>query len=689
MWHFCKAFQKQILFPLPYSLPAKPESSCIPLPLHGERLESVLWDILEKQSVYKRIAHDPCYFSTSALGLRSPLNLPDIEKALAYLSEALGKEVPICVVGDRDVDGVSSTALLASFLKENHKGPLECIVSDQGDDYGLSGAVFEKVRAAQFPLVILLDMGSSHGPEIASLYEQGQKVIILDHHQLHEGLPDPEQCAFVNPQRNVEEHLQAGHGGKIATAGLVFKLLFAMALSHTKEWRRLYVLTMQGKEEGFRCGHYLALPPRFQDYRAWAQHENWEYINLGSMQSAEGLLSLGLGTEEREYIAKTGNKDYAAKCILATIVERRPRLCRFVQNIADLAALGTLADMVPLVDENRALVRIGMGQALCQKGREGRRSYRVGYASLMKEQGLASKSIYSRDLAWSLGPALNAAGRMGNTRLALELLLCQDPNHAQKLAHELVKLNESRKKRTKSNEQIISRQLEQNPAKLDEALLFCYDPQLEPGVSGIIATRLTEKYKKPVVYINNDGDYARGSARSWDGCNVLDLLDKASSLFIQFGGHPEAAGFSIHYEDIPRLEQILLYAAREALSADNCVKEAAQEEAPFALDLQSSQISYRLFHALQNMEPFGAGNPAPLIRIKEAIPMQLRYMREGLHVSFKLEKSPPGIRCIAWRKGELMRRAMEKRASLDLYGYLELDRFRSVDALQLRVENIL
>ncbi|MCB1317530.1 MAG: DHH family phosphoesterase, partial [Leptospiraceae bacterium] len=525
--------------PLPHSTQSGPRRSArqsTPRPLAAQlsHLKPLLQD-----PAYRHLIDDPDAFSPEITGLHSPLLLPAMEQAVAYLHLAISSRAHIVVIGDRDVDGVSSTATMGNFLKEQHVtggGSLEMIVSDEGDDYGLSGGVFERALNSGAGLIILLDMGTSNGPEIEQLHAQGILTIVLDHHQLHERTANPEHCAFVNPMRSPEDE-RLEHAGKIATAGLVFKFLLGYALSHTKDWYRAYTLESETDQLlAYRCGQFLG---EFSSPSA-VEHFLAEQ-NTQSNQNAWEVLPL-----ERHYritpetrLRILENPRSNGKYILAAVISGRPRLREFALRYADLAAVGIVTDMVPLIGENRALVRMGIGR-IGAVSAPGHRSYCPGYAALIQAMNLSHTRVVSRDLSWSIGPALNAAGRMGNTRLALDLLTCQEEPEAKRLARELVRLNEERRRRTARNEALVNQLVEQESHLLDHPILFLYHAELEPGVSGIVATRMVEKHLRPVVYINPDGDYARGSIRTFQQVNVLHLLDAARDLFIQFGGHPEA-----------------------------------------------------------------------------------------------------------------------------------------------------
>lgn len=629
---------------------------------------------------YAALASDPDYFSLRPGGLHSPLCIPGMEDAILSLRAAVAGRESVLVLGDRDVDGVSSTALLGGFLAEVHSGPLELVVSDDGDDYGLSGALYERIRDGNADLVILLDMGSTHGREIEALNARGKRVIVLDHHQIHdeERRPDAARCAFVNPMRDTQTRYE--HQGKIATVGLVFKLLLGFALSHTREWGRYLTLQSGAELVVYRAGCRLGrFPTRAAARAALAADPDAEWIELES-----GLYPLS----ETELELLRRDDLAGGKALFGHMIRSRPRLLEFVRKHADIAAIGIVTDLVPLVGENRALVRLGMGQAGFE--RRGRREYRPGYRALLEALSVPAERVLSRELGWSVGPSLNAAGRMGNTRLALNLLLAREPDEARRLAAELVKLNEERKKRTRRNEERVERHFAEHPARLERPLIFCYHPELEPGVSGIVAARLTEKYRKPVVYVNPDGEYARGSARTWDGVNVLGLLEQASDLFIQFGGHPEAAGFSIAFDRLEALEQTLLDRFQASIAAMRAAGREAnqQSSAVYHLELRPERLGYRLLRELELLEPFGPGNPEPILLLRKVRPVNPRYMTNGEHARFSVAGAPAFVDLIAWRRGREIESAIADGATLNLFGCLELSWFAGRARLQFRVDRL-
>lgn len=603
--------------------------------------------------------------------LESPLDLPDMDLAVSIICEALrlGQEILIC--GDRDVDGVSSSALLGGFLRqsshpENPPPVVQFRVSTDGDDYGLTGTFFRDVLASRAGLVILLDMGSSNGPEIQELIDAGRRVIVLDHHQIHDRAPADARCAFVNPMRLPAE-ARGLHTGKIATVGLVFKLLLGYALSHTKEWTTVRTFPAPDGRYAFRCGHFLGAFP-------------------GPAEIAQALVAraapdCGL-TEERSL--PHPDPKTAGRLLLGSIIRSRPRLLRFLSGQSDLASVGLITDMVPLVGENRTIVRLGLGM-IDESPRRPGSLFRPGLASLVQLLRINGTRMTSRDLGWSIGPAINAAGRMGNTDAALQLLLAQTETESKPLAKAVLDLNGERKKRTERNEAVLADLLRRRPVKETDPIVFCFDPALEPGVSGILATRLVEQYGRPAVYVNPDGAIARGSVRTSGGFNVLELLSAVSDLLIQWGGHPEAAGFSIAFDRIPALEEALRRAACDLLPK---TLTAAPEVEPH-LWIEPRQISWNMIEDLRRMEPFGPGNPEPLFGIRRAGIRDIRELSAGRHALFRIEGAGRDVEGVIWFRARDFGAAFENQAAggypdLTLLGTIEESDFAGKRRIRFR-----
>lgn len=641
-----------------------------------------------------------------------------MDRAVAFLREAVLAEGRITVVGDRDVDGVSSTALVGSFLQRICQ-PEKVIlrVSSAGDDYGLSGDFYQDLKGSESALFIFLDMGTSNGPEIAELVAGGARAIVLDHHQLGGRVPEGEGVAFVNPMLDAARF---EHDGKIATVGLAFKFLAGYALSFTAEWNRFeLIMGLSNKGWLFRAGAFMgafanedqarqhaallaeevefcvfeagspsAGPSRYPFLISSSAPITWEPESVlsGNRAMTSGLAegSSLLNGASRHLTAKEAPNPHAIGCLMfAAQINERPRLGKFLQEAADIAAVGLLADMVPLLGENRTVVRLGMGligprgQKKTPAGRFSN-TLRPGLQALLKRMHVAPDRFSSRDLSWSISPALNAAGRMGRTDLALRLLLEQGADGARQAAAELVALNDERRLRTRRNEAIAAEAV----LGTDRRVIFCFHPDLEPGVSGIVAARLVEQFERPAVFVNPDGAHARGSARSYAGENVLELIASAEELLIQFGGHKEAAGFSIAFENIDAFRERILSAADTLFE-----KPPAQEKSSAHADIEPEWLDFRLLAELESLEPFGAGNPEPILRVGNVAPLAFAPLgRDGRHARFQIPRAPRGIEAIIWGRSEELQE-MAAATPIDLYGSLELSHFGGRPRLRFRVDD--
>ena len=616
---------------------------------------------------------DSDYFERNFYSYESPLKIPDMEKAVLFLHEALSKQLSIVVVGDKDVDGVASTAMLVSFLRKNHEsrgGKLQYRVSDEGDDYGISSGVLKDITSEHADLYIFLDMGSSHSKQIQELIQGGAKAIVLDHHQIPDAGPVFERCAFVNPVR-------ISAVSPYATVTLVFKFLSAYGFYHTSEWNTASLIETDGSSMPlYRCGLYLGSFSDSESAQKKADEFSLEFKTITRENSRSFI-------EDRIMDKIQNEPEAGGNYYLAARVRSLPRMSKFLYELTDLVSVGNITDMMPLVKENRMLVRIGCGYDFIHSDNSADKgTFRTGYLSLLKINRINTTRISSRDLGWTVGPALNAAGRMGRTRMALDLLLEDGEEKSLRLAKNLIQLNDERKDRTKKNEDIIRNLLEKESWRLEKPILFCYHKDLEPGVSGIVATRLTEKYKKPVVYINPDGEHARGSARSYGGVNVLEFLTSSEEHFIQFGGHPAACGFSVTYENISELEKSLL------AYSENLPTIAQEEKKEPHVFLPPSRLTWDAFEEIESLEPFGPGNPEVRIGISNIQLAEVRYMSDQKHAVFGIQGAPGYLECIYWGGGETVKRIFEKNIPVNLTGSLEKSFFRGRVSLRFRVDSL-
>lgn len=555
------------------------------------------------------------FLNSDLSSLPSPFLLPDMENSVKLIKKHIQMRSHILLYGDRDTDGVSSTALLGIFFRDTHEingGRLTIKTSSEKDDYGLCPSVMKFISNAKPNLLITLDFGSSNYSEINELAEQGIDIIVLDHHEIPLKIP---KCSLVNPKR--EDSIYAEK--RICTSALAMKLIMAM---------------------------------RFAEKYDLIQKENGSLFSDGKYSNIPTL----------EYTNTYGD------------------ICNYYMELLDLSSIGTITDMMPLVGENRIMVKYGI--ISLQNVIKGENKNRKGLYYLYHNLKLNPSKIFSKDLGWSLGPALNAAGRMGKSEISLELLLCREDEQANKISKELLGLNKERKERTKRNLDRVNRYFERKPDRKEGPISFCYEPDMEPGVSGIVATKLVETYKKPAIFITPDNGQARGSIRSHKKENVLDLLNKYSDILIHFGGHPEAGGFSIEPEKIPEFYSRLTVYANDWLSDS---LNSLSEEKSSVVSFNASELSESIFEEISIFEPFGHGNQNPIISIKNAKIINYKPLSDGQHGRFSALGVSPKIKFVIWNFASEFEKQISSSSSIDIWGYLEENYFNSSTSIQFVV----
>jgi single-stranded-DNA-specific exonuclease len=266
-----------------------------------------------------------------------------------------------------------------------------------------------------------------------------------------------------------------------------------------------------------------------------------------------------------------------------------------LENYADLAAIGTIGDVVPLNGENRTLVREGL--------RLLSRSDRVGVRALLEHAGMAGKKLSAVSVAFTVVPRINATGRIGSPDRAVRLLVSEDPQEADGLAADICDDNEFRRQIEAEILEKALQLLQSEPSRLYDRVLVVSGENWHHGVIGIVAARLTERFGKPCMVISSTGEEARGSGRSIEGFDLFEALCSCRKLFTKFGGHSMAAGISLQTRDIERFrEAVNHYAA--AVPAVTPVLRLDCKLNPAALSVEMPQL-------LELLEPFGTGNPEP------------------------------------------------------------------------------
>ncbi len=341
-------------------------------------------------------------------------------------------------------------------------------------------------------------------------------------------------------------------------------------------------------------------------------------------------------------------------------------------SLLDLVALGTVADLVPLTGENRYLVRAGLEKLSSPQ--------RQGHFSLMQVAGVRPAQVSSMNIGFSLGPRLNAAGRLDSALAALELLITDDLMRAGQLAQQLDNQNRERQRITRQMQELAEQIA--IPEGTLPFLIFAHHPEFNPGVVGLTASRLVERYYRPAIVAERGDTHTRGSCRSIPEFHITEALDQCADLLSHFGGHAAAAGFTLPNEHLPEfIERLQSQASEQLASEDLRPLLEADVEVPL------SDLTPELLRELDRLQPTGQGNPEPTFISRNVRVENARTVgRDQSHLKMTVsEGKRPFLDAIAFRQGH-WQEDMPPRVDL-LYNF-ELNVYQGRKSLQLNVRDI-
>ncbi|MGI6681200.1 MAG: single-stranded-DNA-specific exonuclease RecJ [Bdellovibrionota bacterium] len=479
---------------------------------------------------------------TLKTGLPNPKNMIGLNEAANLIKDAIIANEIIAICSDFDVDGLTSSAQIKSFLDALDVKSKVYVPDRFNEGYGLNNRMIDEAKKDGASLLLSLDYGTTNQKEILYAKNLGLKIVLIDHH--HVGNNDPKADVFVNPK-------QKGCGFskyELCTAGLV--------------WYFIIVLKNKLEEKGFKD----VLDPK-------------EFL--------------------------------------------------------DLASIGTICDMVPLFSANRVIAKKGLEFLNYTK--------RVGLVALKNSIGI-TKRVSTYDVSFSIGPRLNAAGRMLSGEIVSELLTTKDEKRAKKIAQKLEKLNSERQK--------IEEQVKKGAIKQIENLdyipsgICVYHPDFHTGIIGIVAQRLVEMYYKPSIVLGLDkAGVFKGSIRGVENFSVIECLETLSSYLEKFGGHEMAGGFSIKRENIKVFAVAFnQYCERKFKYIDTTYKVYADTE------VKIGEITKDVINELELFSPFGISNPSPTVLCKDLEVSKLYILKNAhLKVVF-LDEYNKMITGMLWRQ---------------------------------------
>ena len=338
------------------------------------------------------------------------------------------------------------------------------------------------------------------------------------------------------------------------------------------------------------------------------------------------------------------------------------------EDLLDIVALGTVADMVSLIEENRSLVTRGLAKI--------NQGQRPGLAALVRRSGLQLGQVSTSDIGFGLGPRINAAGRLSHANTAYQLLLAKYPGEADKLAEELDALNQRRRHVTTETQTLAREQALMDDQ--DVPLLFAASPDFLEGVVGLAAGRLCEEFYRPAVVVSVGDTVSRGSARSIEEFHITEALDQCAELLLRHGGHAAAAGFTVENQNLPLLAHKLKTLAAEKLSDKTL-------EPTLSIDIEVGlgELDRQLYDALAQLEPFGYANPEPILMTRRLRVVSSRAVGANLsHLKLYLSDGRVKQDAIAFRQGHW---SDHLPSFIDVAYHFDLNRWNGREQLQLNV----
>jgi single-stranded-DNA-specific exonuclease len=362
----------------------------------------------------------------------------------------------------------------------------------------------------------------------------------------------------------------------------------------------------------------------------------------------------------------------AFKLVQALLGERLSG--RLLKSYLKVVAIGTIADVVPLIGENRIIARFGL---------EGlRQPPQAGLQALLEVSGLEGRKISAGDVGFRIAPRLNAAGRMENARDVIDLLTCSDLQKARGIAGRLEKLNRERQRVEDGILREIAEILDRHPDKRERYSLVLAGEGWHRGVIGIVAQRVVERYHRPTLVVGVEDGQGVGSGRSIRGFHLLDALVSVQDLFERFGGHGMAAGFALPSAKIAELERRFEQYARSVLKPDD-LERVLRVDA----EVNGVDIDWTLFETLETLAPFGCGNPTPVLAARGFRLMQGPRILQEKHLRLRVACGAKSFDAIGWGMAN-RGNALSPGQSLDMAFTLDKNLFQDLTALQLLISEI-
>lgn len=515
-------------------------------------------------------------FLSKDLGtMYDPFLMRDMDKAVKRINAAKEAGEKITIYGDYDVDGITAIAILYKYLAGLGIDVDYYVPDRMQEGYGVNRDALDKIKTRGRSLIITVDTGITAVEECEYATEIGLDVIVTDHHECKERIPDV--YAAIDPKRKDCKYPFKS----LAGVGVVFKLIQAL--------------------------------------------------------------------------------------------DKNSSLFELMEDYADLMCLGTVADISPLVDENRVIVTEGLKRF--------KRTKNVGLKALI-DVSTNGKAITTSTIGYIIAPRINASGRLGCASRSVELFLTDDEENALKLANSLCEENSLRQQTEQKMFKEALEYIEEHPEVKEDKIIVIPHENWHHGIVGIVSSKITEKFYKPSILLALDGDEAKGSGRSVSGFNLFGALESCSDLLEKFGGHELAAGLTIKSSNIEEFRKKINEYSKDKISESMLVPTVMLDAA-----IKVPYITIDTVHDINRLQPFGVDNPTPAFAVRNIKIHKISVMSEGKHLRMTLLKEGKYLDAVGFGMGEYYHH-LEEGDFIDVAFALDINDYKGFQNVQLILKDI-
>lgn len=515
-------------------------------------------------------------FLSKDLGtMYDPFLMRDMDKAVKRINAAKEAGERITIYGDYDVDGITAIAILYKYLSGLGIDVDYYVPDRMQEGYGVNRDALDKIKTRGSSLIITVDTGITAVEECEYATEIGLDVIVTDHHECKERIPDV--YAAIDPKRKDCKYPFKS----LAGVGVVFKLIQAL--------------------------------------------------------------------------------------------DKNSSLFDLMEDYADLMCLGTVADISPLVDENRVIVTEGLKRF--------KRTKNVGLKALI-DVSTNGKAITTSTIGYIIAPRINASGRLGCASRSVELFLTDDEENALELANSLCEENSLRQQTEQKMFKEALEYIEEHPEVKEDKIIVIPHENWHHGIVGIVSSKITEKFYKPSILFAIDGDEAKGSGRSVSGFNLFGALESCSDLLEKFGGHELAAGLTIKSSNIEEFRKKINEYSKDKISESMLVPTVMLDAA-----IKVPYITIDTVHDINRLQPFGVDNPTPAFAVRNIKIHKISVMSEGKHLRMTLLKEGKYLDAVGFGMGEYYHH-LEEGDFIDVAFALDINDYKGFQNVQLILKDI-